>query len=252
MTIRSITAPNPGPFTLDGTRTYLIGDHIVLDPGPAIDSHIQAIRAAVPKLRTILITHRHGDHAPAAVPLKRATGARIVAPRGVLEETDQIVNDGDSIVGMDVIGTPGHTAEHVCYMTADGDLFTGDTILGFGTTAIFPPDGNMADYLASLRKLRAHNPLRIFPAHGPTRDDAVALIDEYVAHRLQREGQVMDAIRNGAQTISEMRQAIYPDLDPRLEGGAEVQLTAHLIKLKDEARVDEVAGGRWVARLLGS
>ncbi len=151
MKIRSITAPNPGPFTLDGTRTYLIGESIVLDPGPAIESHIDAIRAEMPSLRTILITHRHGDHAPAAVPLKRATGARIVAPQGVLDETDVIVSDGDSIDGIEVIATPGHTSEHVCYLTADGDLFTGDTILGTGTTAIFPPDGHMGDYLRSLR-----------------------------------------------------------------------------------------------------
>src|SRR5947207_9409003 len=153
--VRSITAPNPGPFTLDGTRTYLIGETIVLDPGPAIDSHIDAIRNAMPRLATILITHRHADHAPGAVPLKRATGAKIVAPQGVLEETDQIVSDGDVIRDLEVIATPRHSSEHVCYLTPDGDLFTGDTILCFGTTAIFPPDGNMADYIASLRKLRA-------------------------------------------------------------------------------------------------
>src|ERR1051326_768309 len=152
MNIRSITAPNPGPFTLDGTRTYLVDDHIVLDPGPAIDSHIDAIRDALPQLDTILITHRHGDHAPAAVPLKRATNAKIVAPRGVLDETDRIVSDGETIDGIEAIATPGHTSEHVCYFTADRDLFTGDTILGFGTTAIFPPDGNMADYLRSLHR----------------------------------------------------------------------------------------------------
>lgn len=250
MNIQSITAPNPGPFTLDGTRTYLIDDHIVLDPGPAIDSHIDAIRDALPQLDTILITHRHGDHAPAAVPLKRMTNATIVAPRSVLDETDRIVSDGDTIGDIEVIATPGHTSEHVCYFTADRDLFTGDTILGFGTTAIFPPDGNMADYLRSLHKLRAKNPRRIFPAHGPTRDDAVALIDEYIAHRLQREQQILDAIANGATTIRAMREAIYPGLDSRLERGAEVQLTAHLIKLQDEGRVDDVGGG-WVAKLLG-
>jgi glyoxylase-like metal-dependent hydrolase (beta-lactamase superfamily II) len=248
--IRSITAPNPGPFTLDGTRTYLIGDTIVLDPGPAIDSHVDAIREAMPKLETILITHRHGDHAPAAVPLKRATGARIVAPAGVLDETDRIVSDGEFVDGLEVIATPGHTSEHVCYFTAGGDLFTGDTILGFGTTAIFPPDGNMGDYLRSLEKLRARNPRRIHPAHGPTRDDAVSLIDEYIAHRRERERQVIAAIEGGAQTIAEMRRAIYPDLDPRLEGGAEVQLRAHLIKLADEGRV-ALRDDRWVARLLG-
>src|SRR5256885_15271072 len=96
MHIRSITAPNPGPFTLDGTRTYLIDDGAVLDPGPAIESHVDALAAAMPHLRTIFITHRHGDHAPAAVPLKRRTGARIVAPRGVLEETAQILHAGQA------------------------------------------------------------------------------------------------------------------------------------------------------------
>ena len=197
----------------------------------------------MPHLDTILITHRHADHAPAAIPLKRSTRARIVAPRGVLDETDHIVNDGDVVDDIEVIATPGHTSEHVCYLTSAGDLFTGDTILGFGTTAIFPPDGNMADYLRSLHKLRAKNPRRIFPAHGPTRDDAVALIDEYIAHRLDRELQVIDALRDGARTIIDMRKAIYRDLDPRLQGGAEVQLMAHLIKLRDEGRVVERDGG---------
>ena len=235
MNIRSITAPNPGPFTLDGTRTYLIDDTAVLDPGPNIASHIDAITNALPQLQTIFITHRHGDHAPAAVPLKRRTGARIVAPRGVLDETDVIVNDGDVVDGLRAIATPGHTNEHVCYLNAEGDLFTGDTILGSGTTTIFPPDGHMADYIRSLRRLRALEPRRIFPAHGPTRDDAVALIDEYIAHRLQREQQVLDAIAAGARTPAEMRTRIYPDLDPRLHGAAEVQIRAHIIKLEEES-----------------
>ena len=234
MNIRSITAPNPGPFTLDGTRTYLLDDRAVVDPGPAIESHVAAIAAAMPALRTIFITHRHGDHAPAALPLKRRTGARIVAPRGVLDETDLVVADGDVVDGLEVIATPGHTNEHVCYLTAGGDLFTGDTILGSGTTTIFPPDGNMGDYIRSLRRLRERRPRRIFPAHGPTRDDAVALIDEYIAHRLQRERQVLDAIAAGARTAAEMRARIYPDLDPRLHGAAEIQIEAHLAKLREE------------------
>ncbi|MEK6373800.1 MAG: MBL fold metallo-hydrolase [Acidobacteriota bacterium] len=237
MNIRSITAPNPGPFTLDGTRTYLIDDTAVLDPGPAIGAHIDAIAAAMPNLRTIFITHRHGDHAPAAVPLKQRTGARIVAPRGVLDETDRVVEDGEVVDGLEVIATPGHTNEHVCYLTADGDLFTGDTILGSGTTTIFPPDGHMGDYIRSLRRLHERRPRRIYPAHGPTRDDAVALIDEYIAHRLQREQQVLDAIAAGARSVEEMRRRIYPDLDPRLHGAAEIQIRAHLIKLEEEGRL---------------
>ena len=238
MIVRDIVAPNPGPFTLDGTRTYLLGDSAVLDPGPAIESHIDALRAAMPNLRTILITHRHGDHAPAAVPLKRMTGARIVAPDGVLDETDVIVRGGETVEDLEVIPTPGHTAEHVCFLSKAGDLFTGDTILGAGTTAIFPPDGNMGDYLRSLQTLRARNPRRIYPAHGPTRDDAVALIDEYIAHRLQREQQILDALAAGARTIPDMRRRIYAGLDPRLEKAAEVQIGAHLIKLQEDGRAD--------------
>lgn len=240
MNIRSITAPNPGPFTLDGTRTYLLGETAVLDPGPLIESHIAAILEAVPKLETIFITHRHADHAPAAAPLKHRTGARIVAPRHVLDATDEIVAGGEVVEGLEVIATPGHTNEHVCYLTADGDLFTGDTILGSGTTAIFPPDGHMADYLRSLRVLRERAPRRIHPGHGPTRDDAVALIDEYLTHRLDREQQVLTALGTGVDTIPGLRRDIYPDLDPRLERAAEIQLLAHLIKLTEEGRVHAV------------
>src|SRR4051794_40959135 len=143
--IRDLLAPNPGAFTLSGTRTYLLGETAVIDPGPDIESHIKAIRTAMPKLLTILITHRHGDHAPAAVPLKRLTGARILAPHGVLDDNsvDQRISDGERIAvedeTLEVIATPGHTSERVCFLTTSGDLFTGDTVLGEGTTAIFPP-----------------------------------------------------------------------------------------------------------------
>lgn len=238
MNVRALLAPNPGPFTLEGTQTYLLGDTAVLDPGPLLDAHIEAIRAALPRLATILITHRHADHAPAAIPLKEMTGARILAPRNVLEETDQILSGGETIAidgeTLEVIATPGHTNEHICFLTRDGDLFTGDTILGSGTTTIFPPDGHMGDYLRSLRVLRARNPRRIYPAHGPVREDATALIDEYIAHRLQREQQVLAAVAAGAASAAEMRAHIYPDLDPRLHQAAEIQIEAHLTKLREE------------------
>ena len=243
MIIRRITAPNPGPFTLDGTQTYLLGETAVLDPGPNVESHVGAIRAALPNLRFILITHRHGDHAPAAIPLKDGTGAQIIAPRNVLDDSqvDRRVAGGEILriqdIDIEVIATPGHTNEHVCYLTAAGDLFTGDTILGAGTTAIFPPDGNMGDYLRSLHTLRARNPGRIYPAHGPIREDAVALIDEYIAHRLERERQVLEAYGSGARTPAAMRALIYADLDERLHPAAEIQIEAHLIKLREEGLV---------------
>lgn len=244
MNIRRLLAPNPGPFTLDGTQTYLIGATAVLDPGPDIASHIEAIREAQPALTTILITHRHGDHAPAAVPLKAATRARVFAPEGVLDDSvvDERVRGGGTVTvdgtPLDVIATPGHTSEHVCYMTPDGDLFTGDTVLGSGTTAIFPPDGHMGDYMRSLDVLRARSPKRIFPAHGPVREDAVALIDEYIAHRKERERQILEAVAEGADNIPALRLRIYPALDPRLQRAAEIQITAHLIKLVEEGRAD--------------
>lgn len=248
MKISSITAPNPGAFTLDGTRTWLLGRNAVIDPGPAIESHIDAIRAAMPDLDTIFITHRHGDHAPAALPLKNATGARVIAP---LDWADVVVKGGETFnvdgETLETIATPGHTSEHVCYLTSSGDLFTGDTVLGAGTTAIFPPDGHMGDYLRSLKLLRSRKPSVIHPAHGPSRDDAVKLLDEYITHRLDRERQVVATIDSGIQTIPELRRKIYPDLDARLEGAAEVQLLAHLIKLVEEGRVAQ-NGDRYSAK----
>ena len=248
MIIRDITAPNPGPFTLNGTRTYLLGETAVIDPGPDIRSHVAAISRAMPRLRTILITHRHADHAPAAVRLKRATGARILAPHGVLDDkvVDQRISDGEEIAiddeTLEVIATPGHTREHVCFLTSAGELFTGDTVLGEGTTAIFPPDGSMRDYLASLHRLLTHKPKRIFPAHGPTRDEAPVLIEQYIAHRLHREKQVLDCLAEGARSTKAIRKRIYPDLSFLLRGAAEIQITAHLIKLIEEGRVVEHNG----------
>ena len=254
MIIRDITAPNPGPFTLSGTRTYLLSESTVIDPGPAIDSHVEAIRNAMPTLRTILLTHRHEDHAPAAVPLKRATGARIVAPAGVLDDAtvDQRVAGGEilQIEGetLQVIATPGHTSEHVCFLTSAGDLFTGDTVLGEGTTTIFPPDGSMSHYIDSLRVLLTHQPKRIFPGHGPTRDDARAVIEQYIAHRLEREQQVLDSLAAGATSAAAIRERIYPDLDHRLRVAAEIQINAHLDKLREEGRVVERGGEYKVIR----
>ncbi len=247
MLIRSILAPNPGPFTLDGTRTYLIGDEAVIDPGPEIASHIDAIVEAAPRLRTILVTHRHADHAPAAVSVKRRSGGQIWAPPGALpaSDIDHFLSDGEIIrlqsVALETIATPGHTAEHVCFLAADGDLFTGDTILGSGTTTIFPPDGDMTDYMSSLTRLRAASPRRILPGHGPIHQDAPALIEHYIVHRLRREEQIVAALRTPS-TVPMLRASIYPDLLPALEHAAEIQLTAHLIKLARDGRVSEDAG----------
>lgn len=240
--IETLIAPNPGAFTLDGTRTYIIDRSVVIDPGPAIDSHIAAILEHAPRLEAILVTHRHGDHAPAALPLHEATGAPIYAAAGVVTMTvaHELTRDEALLfreLRIEAIASPGHTAEHFCFLTADGDLFTGDTILGEGTTVIFPPDGHMQSYLATLRKLRALKPRAIYPGHGPIRRDAIELITQYIAHREMRERQVADAFRGGARSAEEIRGKIYVDLDPRLHRAAELQIEAHLTHLRETGRV---------------
>ncbi|MGA7617283.1 MAG: MBL fold metallo-hydrolase [Thermoanaerobaculia bacterium] len=241
--IESITAPNPGPFTLDGTRSYIIDGVAVIDPGPVIDSHLDAILRKAPRLESILVTHRHGDHAPGAVALRERTGARVYAPAESLQPAaiDHALQDGDHIVAgsltLEAIATPGHTAEHFCFLGSGGELFTGDTILGEGTTVIFPPDGHMGSYLASLEKLLGRNPARIYPGHGPTRDDATLWIRWYIEHRRERENQILETLRGGPASVSSLRRAVYPELDPRLERAAELQLRAHLTHLEEEGAV---------------
>ncbi|MEO8218447.1 MAG: MBL fold metallo-hydrolase [Acidobacteriota bacterium] len=243
--IRQLRAPNPGPFTLDGTNTYIVDDVAIIDPGPASRPHVDRLLAAAPLLEKILITHRHGDHAPGAIDLAWRSGAIVIAPPGVLN--DDLVHrrlvDGDEIKAgqtiLEAIATPGHTAEHFCFLSREGDLFTGDMILGAGTTAIFPPDGNMGQYLHSLEGLRTRHPKRIFPGHGPIRDDAVPLIDSYIEHRRMREGEVIEQLAPGPMTIPELRAKIYPDLAEGLEPAAEAQLLAHLTHLREQGKVDE-------------
>lgn len=241
--IRSVLAPNPAPFTLDGTRSWLVGETLMIDPGPAIDTHVAALLEAQPRVATILVTHRHADHAPAAVFVARVTGARILAPDGVLDDaivatrlTDGMTIEAEGLT-ITAVATPGHTAEHFCFLTSTGDLFTGDTILGAGTTAIFPPDGVMADYMASLRKLRALAPRAIYPGHGPVREDAVAWIDYYIAHREERERQILEALDGGPLGVAELRARIYPELPLELRSAAEMQLLAHARHLADRGLV---------------
>jgi len=242
--IRDVLAPNPGPFTLYGTRTWLLGDALMIDPGPAIERHVDALLEAQPGVTHILITHRHADHAPAALPVAARTGARIFAPPGVLddEHVHARIGEGDEVeaggVRLRTVATPGHTAEHVCFLTGDRDLFSGDTILGEGTTAIFPPDGNMRDYLHSLERLRALEPRRIYSAHGPVREDAVEWISYYIEHRRERERQIAAALENGPAGVADLRRAIYPDLHPALAQAAEGQLLAHLVHMADEGEVE--------------
>lgn len=247
MIIHQLRAPNPGPFTLDGTNSYLIG-RVVIDPGPAIEEHVQRILNRAPDLEAVLITHRHADHAPAARGLRERSAARVCAPWGVLDDSvvDVRLEDGMMIeldsFRVEAIATPGHTAEHFCFLSADGDLFTGDMVLGAGTSAVFPPDGNMGDYVASLRKLIARQPSRIHPGHGPVRDDAMELLGHYLSHRMMRDEQIAGTLESGSLSIPELRETIYPDLGPGLEGAADAQLLAHLLYLIERGMVIEEQG----------
>lgn len=247
MIVHQLRAPNPGPFTLDGTNSYLIG-RVVIDPGPAIEEHVQRILDHAPDLEAVLITHRHGDHAPAARALRERIAATVYAPQGVLDDSivDVRLEDGMMIdhgsFRVEAIATPGHTAEHFCFLTADGDLFTGDMVLGAGTSAVFPPDGNMGDYVASLRKLIARQPSRIYPGHGPVREDAMELLEHYLAHRLMRDAQIAATLGRGILSIPALRKTIYPDLAPGLEGAADAQLLAHLLYLIERGMVIEEHG----------
>lgn len=239
--IELVRAANPGPFTLDGTNTWILDGEVVFDPGPPLAEHVEAILRAAPGLSTIFITHRHGDHAPAAPMLKARSGARVIAPEGVGGEVDERVSDGKTYSfasgTVEAIATPGHTAEHFCFLIDSGDVVTGDTILGEGTSAIFPPDGHMGDYLASLRKLRDRAPRRILPGHGPARTDPFEWISYYIDHRLERERQVVEALHAGALDIPSLRERVYPELHPGLHPAAEAQMLAHLIHLEEQCRV---------------
>ena len=241
MRVDTVRAPNPGPFTLDGTRTYVLDRNVVVDPGPSIASHVDAVMEHLDRAPLVLLTHRHPDHVPAAEDLRQRAAATVWGPRGAGVPLERVLTGGELVewrgVTLRVVETPGHTAEHLCYLGGGGELFSGDTVLGSGTTAILPPDGNMGDYLASLRRLREMGPVTIYPGHGPVREDAVQLIDEYLEHRRMREEQILEGIRNGADSVAELRARIYGELDAALWEAAESQISAHVDHLRDQGKV---------------
>ena len=251
--IRRLVAPNPSMMTGPGTNTYLFGsDEVaVLDPGPVIDSHLQAIEAAAAgNIRWVLVTHTHRDHSPAAAVLAKRVGAELLgrpAPGGGNQDMtfapDRILEDGDcfNVDGIDIeaIRTPGHASNHVCYRHAEQDwIFTGDHIIDGSTVVINPPDGNMKDYLESLEKLKRRNPVALAPGHGGLINDPQRLVDWIIAHRLERETKVLLALRaNPGLPSMELVPHVYADVDKKLYGWAERSLLAHLIKLQADGLV---------------
>ena len=246
--VRRITAPNPGVMTGPGTNTYLVGhDEIaVIDPGPADDSHLDAIVAAGgDRIRWIVVTHTHPDHSPGAQPLRERLRPDVL----VLGHEERDGFDPDAEIGeghtidadeftLRALHTPGHASNHLCYLLEEESLlFSGDHIMNGSTVVISPPDGDMAAYLSSLRRLDALGLRAIAPGHGLVIDDPAAKVHEYVTHRLAREEAVAAAL-NGAQraTIDELVPVVYADVDSSRYGIAKFSLWAHLRKLETDGR----------------
>ena len=242
MKVDLVLAPNPSLFTGPGTNTWVVsseGEAIVIDPGPMIERHLAAIRTALDGLApmAVLVTHTHPDHAPAANPLAADLGVPAIgrAP-GPGFRPDRTIADGERVEfgasTASAIATPGHTPDSTSYRVGDA-LFTGDHIMG-GSTVIVE---DMADYMASLRAVHGTGLSRIYPGHGPVIDDPDALVAGYIAHRLDREAQILAAVRQGARTVGEVVEGVYRDVDPALHPAAALSVSAHLRKLAAEGAV---------------
>lgn len=260
--VRRVLAGNPSAFTYTGTQTYVVGngaDVAVIDPGPADPAHIEAILATVGDARSaaIMCTHTHRDHSPAAAPLAARTGAPIIGcaplilsddgPRSdeAFDTTyapDRVLADGESVSGdgwtLQAVATPGHTSNHLCLaLVESGALFTGDHVMGWSTSVISPPDGDMADYMASLAKLQERSDRVYYPAHGPAVENPAQLVRGMMGHRKQRERQVLRQLEAGPQAIPDMVPQMYKGIDERLYGAAGRSVLAHLIDLKNRGAV---------------
>lgn len=259
--VTRVLAPNPGFMTGPGTNSYLIGksEIAVLDPGPALPGHVDALLAAAAGLRGsirwIVLTHTHQDHAPAAIELKARTGATILGqaplpgdPAQATIHVDTALAHGDCVPATEftlrALHTPGHVGNHLCYLLEDEQLlFSGDHLINGSTVVIVPPSGNMADYIRSLEMLGHEAIAQIAPGHGDTIANAQALIQYTIHHRLAREAKVMGKLLPLPQTLADLVPHVYDDVSPALHAVAQYSLHAHLIKLRDEGKVLEDSSG---------
>lgn len=245
--VAAIRAENPSPFTLTGTNTYVVGrgGAWVVDPGPALPAHVEAVAAEVERrggLGGIALTHDHPDHAEGVPALRERLGpaAPLAGMRGAV---DLRLDDGDRVGPFEALATPGHAPDHLTYLLVaepPGPVavaFTGDAVLGEGSVFIAPDPGALAGYLAGLERLRDRAPALICPGHGPLVEDPAAKIEEYVTHRLARERALLDALAAGARTIDDMLDAAWADAPDFLRPAATITLGAHLDKLADEGRL---------------
>jgi glyoxylase-like metal-dependent hydrolase (beta-lactamase superfamily II) len=264
--IRRIVAPNPGPFTFTGTVTYIVGTGkvAIIDPGPKGDAHRDAVLDAVrgESVTHVLVTHTHRDHSPGAAAIKAATGATVLAQgvhraarpsheneKPALEAgndrdfaPDALLADGEVVTGgdwaLEAVAVPGHTANHMVYAwLGRGLTFVGDHIMGWSTSVVAPPDGSMADYMASLEKVAAREEDIYFPAHGPHIREARRFARSYIRHRQGREAAILYRLAKGAADIPTLVRAIYIGIDPRLVPAAGLSVLAHMEDLAERGVV---------------
>lgn len=255
--IRRVVANNPGPFTYLGTATFIIGkgEVAVIDPGPDLPEHLDALMAALEgeTVTHILVTHHHSDHSPLARPLQEKTGAKIygcpvvvpAAQSSVITEAGadfgfkpdiEICGGGAVFEGpgwtLEAVATPGHTSNHICFaLKEENALFSGDHIMGWSTTVVSPPDGDMTAYMASLEKVKAQAYDVLWPTHGPPVREVTPFIEAYIAHRRAREAQVLKALGEGHGRIKDMIPSLYAETDKRLWPAAARSVLGHMIDL---------------------
>ena len=264
--IQRVVADNPGPFTFTGTGTYIVGRPdpgaavAVLDPGPLDPAHLEALMAAVEGRRVshVLVTHTHRDHAPLARPFAERTGATILAARppareihasGALDEEDDsafapniVLSGGEVIQGdgwtLEALFTPGHASNHMAFaLEEENALFSGDHVMGWSTTVVAPPDGDMQAYMDSLDRVIARGFATLWPTHGPPITDVAPFLQAYRAHRQDREQEIVRRVIAGDRAIAQIVPALYAGVEQRLWPAASLSVLAHLIKLVEEGRI---------------
>ena len=261
--IRRVTANNPSAFSYLGTGTYIVGKGTVavIDPGPLLTDHLEALLAAIEgeTVSHILVTHDHSDHSPLAVPFSEKTGAKVYgyapevvedglseiqmdAGRDTTYKPDVIVADGDLFEGpgwtLQAIHTPGHTSNHMCYaLREENALFSGDHIMGWSTTVVVPPDGNMTQYMKSVEKLIPLSFNTLWPTHGPPVTEVTPFLQAYIDHRLAREEQILSCLKDNIGAVADMVARMYADVDKKLHPAAAQSVRAHLGKLLDEGKI---------------
>ena len=242
--VSRIVADNPSRMTYHGTNTYLLeGDDgvTVLDPGPDSAAHVaDIVRLAPGPIVRILLSHTHRDHFGAVAALKQQTGAPTLGWHQSADDAftpDVKIHDGETVVGMEAVFTPGHAADHLCFARPDGVLFSADHVMGWSSSIVSPPGGNMADYFASLQRLLARSETTYLPGHGPALTDPHPYVTALLDHRIARENAIAAALEKGPNTSVGLVESLYSKIDPILKMAAERNVLAHLMKLQGEGRV---------------